>query len=188
MEPTWHACSPLISLPLLTFLFLFSAVCQRAGLLSLSLHSVLLGQTGDSTGPATEKLCAPRTSELELQLPLAFSTTVREGMISGKAGSLCLTPKHRLQLPGAHCQDWQSQQRMTFQILEPQHCRLLNKTNKQTITTTATKKTLTNKPFGVNHVCIGLDVFEMEASKVTLVIRDEWEEVGPSGRCPDLVV
>lgn len=82
---------------------------------------------------------------------------------------------------------------MTFQILEPQHCRLLNKTNKQTITTTATKKTLTNKPFGVNHVCIGFDVFEMEASKVTLVIRDEgtrleWEEVGPSGRCPDLVV
>lgn len=33
----------------------------------------------------------------------------------------------------------------------------------------------------------------MEASKMTLVIREEgtrleWEEVGPSGRCPDLVV
>lgn len=110
-------------------------------------------------------------------------------MISGKAGSLCLTPKHRLQLPGAHRQAWQSQRRMTFQILEPQHCRLLNKTNKQTNkNNNGNKKNPTNKPFGVNHVCIGFDVFEMEASKVTLVIRDEWEEVGPSGRCPDLVV
>lgn len=119
-------------------------------------------------------------------------------MISGEAGFLCLTPKHWLQLPGAHCQAWQKQRRMTFQILELQHCRLLNKTKKETNndndnSNNNNNKKTTNKPFGVNRVCMGLDVFEMEASKVTLVIREEgtrleWEEVGPSGKCLDCVV
>ena len=78
---------------------------------------------------------------------------------------------------------------MTFQILELQTYRLLNKTNKQTNKHNNSNK----KSFGVNHVCIALDIFEIEASKVTLVMRDEdtrleGEEVGPSGRCLDLVV
>lgn len=52
MEHTGHACSPLISLPLLTFLFSVLFARGQACFIS-ALLSDLLGQTGDYTGPAT---------------------------------------------------------------------------------------------------------------------------------------
>lgn len=149
---THQACSALISFPLLTFRFLFFLSCLPEGWAAFSLPTTV--SSWASLVPKWQ-LCALCPSNWNCHSHLPFPPQALQNDLR-QAGSPAL---HRKLAQAAWCSPPGPAEAMDNDLpnCELQHYRFLHKTNKQKHQ---------QQTFGMNHECTGLDVFEMEASKV----------------------